>query len=509
MTPHENPSRRHVLKAASAIAAGVLLDGAAHYAPALAADIPAPRHPMRLSPGPQLFIDDALVAETKNLTHTLHAPRRLPHPLIRGADSPDRCGQPYVTVLYDDAMRKFRMWYNATAEGRRGSLAYLESTDGVDWDRPHRVLLPINGYGASILDAGPQYPEPSRRFKYAYWEQLDTGHHTQSKAIGLCVAFSPDGIEWTKFKRNPVLPDLWQFSPEADAKHVGDPRFKQTASDIVDVTYDPARKRYIAAIKSYTQPPTEFGPVSRTYEFGRRLVSQSTSEDFVNWTTPRRIIIPDERDQGDTEFYGMAMVPRGDTLVGFVRVLRDDVEHGVGYSTLATSRDGGVTWHRLRKPFFENRASDAGAFDHAVAWLSRPLRVGDELFFYYGGYNKGHKAFTDRQLGLAKLRYDGFASWDAASTGGILRTPPVLIDSKQLTLNADVAGELRVRLVDITGKPLAEMDWTDCTPMRGDSLAHAVRWRGDLGSAQRAPVSIEFSLRDARLYAFTLSNQKA
>ena len=460
-----------------------------------------PNTPLVLSSGPHLFIDDYLVAQSSNLSYTLHHPTRPAAPIVGGVSTPDKCVQPYFTVIYDGVMKKYRIWYG-TASQHRSDMGYLESTDGENWIRPARVVMAMNGYGPSVIDEGPGYPEPATRFKSAYWEQLDSVRYTESQAIGMCVAFSSDGINWTKYAANPVLPDLWQYSPEVDPQHIGDPRWKQTAGDIVDVTWDPLRRRYLACVKSYTQPPTEFGPVSRSYEYGRRLVSQSTSEDFMHWTTPRRIIVPDDQDEGDIEFYGMAPKPRGDLLIGFLRVLHDDVEDGIGYTVLATSRDG-ETWVRQRQPFID-RNPEPGAWDHGMAWVSECITVGDEEFLYYGGYARGHKFFSDRSIGLAKLRKNGFVSRDAGSKLGRLRTPLVVTDATEMTVNANVDGELRVRLLDRAGQPCPGFDWQDCTPIRGDATAQPVIWNGSPAELPGEPVQLEFGFRRAQLYSFEL-----
>jgi hypothetical protein len=139
-------------------------------------------------------------------------------------------------------------------------------------------------------------------------------------------------------------------------------------------------------------PEDGYAPGPRAGSGIRRLVGLSTSRDFVRWERPRRIFAPDGRDEGLLEFYGMgAMHVRGGLYIGFVRVLRDDLacdpggpKDGIGYSVLATSRDG-LTWRRHRAPFFD-RNPERGAWDHAMAWIGAALPVGDEVLLYYGGY---------------------------------------------------------------------------------------------------------------------------
>src|SRR5262249_55712644 len=151
--------------------------------------------------------------------------------------------------------------------------------------------------------------------------------------------------------------------------------------------------------------------------------------------------------------------------VGLVRVLRDDLpcdaggpKDGIGYTVLATSRDG-VTWTRYREPFLD-RNPERGSWDHAMTWTSGTLPVGDEVFFYYGGYARGHKvaAATERQIGLARMKKDRYVALVPAKESGTLRTPPFVVPGDRLTVNAQTAGgDVRVRLLNAGGRPLGDL----------------------------------------------------
>src|SRR5687768_16843813 len=77
--------------------------------------------------------------------------------------------------------------------------------------------------------------------------------------------------------------------------------------------------------------------------------------------------------------------------------------------------------------------------------------------------------------------------------------------SGSITVNANVGGELRVRVLDEGGTPLAGFDFSDGSVIRGDSLAHPLRWKSDLATLKDKPVRLEFVLDDTALYGFELT----
>jgi hypothetical protein len=426
-----------------------------------------------LHSGPHLFIDDYLIESQSNLKRVVNQPKRLPEPVVTGKE--DGCFQPYVTVVRDPVTRRFRIWYGVPESAGQTHLATMESDDGMHWIRPHRVLKDpaFIQFGTSIIDEGPSYPDPSKRYKWGWWAEG-----------GLKVAASPDGIEWKMLAPGVVL------------KH---------DHDINSIHWDPIRKRYIALVSSYT--------TGDKWQGDRRIPMQSVSSDLIHWNEPWRVIEPDEKDEGETQFYCMSgVLARGSLLIGVLKVLRDEVvaegapqgAFGVGYTVLAWSRDG-EHWTRDREPFLP-RTPEPGKWDHAMTWGDCQLVVGDEVFIYYGGYMWGHKweRFTQRQIGLARMPLDRYVAREAGDERGLLRTPLLTLDAARMTVNADVKGGLQVRIVGEDGKPIPGFDWADCAVIRGDSLAHPVRWRKPLPVFRGEAVQIEFALRCARLYAFSL-----
>jgi hypothetical protein len=196
-----------------------------------------------------------------------------------------------------------------------------------------------------------------------------------------------------------------------------------------------------------------------------------------------------------------------------VRVLRDDLKaddppdppeaFGIGYTVLGYSRDG-ENWHRYREPFLD-RHPQKGRFDHAHAWAFSAVPVGKEVFIYYAGYDRGHKT-GNRQVGLGRIRRDGYVSLDAGGAGGRLLTPPLSFKGNRLTLNARVksGGEIRVEVQDEGGSPIPGHGLAECDGIAADDVDLPVSWAGrsDLSALAGRPIRLNIALRDASLYAF-------
>ena len=69
--------------------------------------------PIRLGPGPHLFLDEFLIDQSRGVSRRVNQPRRdpqIPNPLITGKE--DGCNGPYLTVVRDPDSGRFRIWYN-------------------------------------------------------------------------------------------------------------------------------------------------------------------------------------------------------------------------------------------------------------------------------------------------------------------------------------------------------------------------------------------------------------
>ena len=58
-----------------------------------------------------------------------------------------------------------------------------------------------------------------------------------------------------------------------------------------------------------------------------------------------------------------------------------------------------------------------------------------------------------------------------------------------------------MQVVDEAGAPVPGFAFADCAPVTADHVAAPVRWSGDPARLRGRPVRLEFSLKNARLYA--------
>lgn len=461
--------------------------------------------PAKLTDGIHLLVDDYWIGRTDNIRREVMQPTRmLPEPVISSTPGLG-ASQTWVTVLYDPTQttNKFRMWYNAFDPDSKSviasQLAYLDSADGIHWAGPPRILNLKPELGASIVDEGPGYEPAERRFKLVYWEDPSV---SRTGTPGMKIAYSPDGLTWTQSKSTP-------FSTVAEPE-----------DDIWNVYYDPRDKRYGVFFKQF-RLYSWLDSNREKVQARVRLIGQSRSRDFEEWTRPQRVFAPDAGDEGITEWYGVAGVQRrGDLLIGFLKVLRDDVTAtgappgaaaanndmggGIGWTTLAWRRGEGG-WSRDRGPekFFEPNP-EVGTWDHAVAWIDSAVQVGEYIYLYYGGYRWGHKyqPTTDRQIGLARMKVDRFVALTADEAGGSWRTRLLTIQATRIRLNVNAAGgEVKFQISDATGKPIPGFSFVDCQPITVDSLSAEIACKGSFKSLANTPVHLEFSMKQAQLFA--------
>lgn len=449
-------------------------------------------------PNPRLFLDDTWMADSTFVTRTWHAPRKYPEPVLQAdPGSGDACPVLYGSVLQREG--RFHMWYMSWTRQPNPYGCYAVSADGVTWTKPDLGLFD-RGTGLSrnaflrsahpdgLVDDLTVIDDPADAewpLKMLYFDRL-----ASFREGGLCAARSRDGLHWEPMAPGKVLDwgDRFNALPcRLDGKFV------------------------------------VFGRARRPNPKGR-VVWRAESDDLIHWSEPELVLTRDAEDPPDREIYSLVPFPYAGLLLGGIE--RMEMAPDRLDTELAWSRDGGKTWARPRaRPAFLARG-ESRSFDDT--WInlsaSRPLRQGNELWFYYSGRTGAHQSpfpLNHGGVGLALLRVDGFASLRAGEREGWILTPPFTWSGGELGVNADTRrdldshpryahGALAVEVLDEDGRPIEGFSRADSLPFTGNSIVGdtpdvRMNWKDSrpMASLTGRTIRLRFFLRDAHLYSFT------
>lgn len=480
-----------------------------------------------------LFVDDHNILYRAGIKRVLQPLTRHPqNPLIAGRDRPWEIAIGWCSVYHDPATGRYQLWYQAfaghTAQERthRCVVCYAESYDGIQWEKPDLGLYAFNGHpqtnivllanggysdrysNAVVVD--PADPDPARRYKMAYF---DFSYQDGQEYPGLSVAFSPDGIHWTKHPHAPLL--------KASYGNLGDPvpfvadatqpwAHPLSISDAIDVFFDPHQQAFAIYHKLWIDGPD--GAMYWKHGMGR-----TQSQDFLHWSRPELLLTADEFDPPWVEFHHSPVFYYNDCYFALLQILNRGEGGGIMDCELALSRNGRDWQRSFRHPFFLPR-NGAGHFDSgSILTNGTPVLLADEFRFYYGGYSQGATGADDYSLttgmGLATLPRDRFVALRPLEQRGQITLKALDLTACQgLTLNANAqGGAIWVELLTVDGRRIPGFSLGDALPITADGLRQPVCWRTrDLADLPPGPILIRIHVAEAELFAITLvSDHKA
>jgi len=469
--------------------------------------------PLKIDTTHQLFIDDHVISEIEHLTREFHQPVRHPKPLMPGG---------YIAVLYDETQRQFRMWNEAS---------YFTSPDGIHWERPNLGpdgnLLIKNAGNLRGFIYNPDLPEKEGRYK-AVFERRFTSE--EEEPGGFYLYHSRDGLKWEQRPKRPILQRTvncmlpCEFRPTG----AGDPAKFQYANpdhfqsygvgDTSTFRYDTALKQYICDGKfNLVMPEEKIKQLGIDTERKPRLKlrTYSESEDLIHWSPPRFMMYPDRLDASDCQIYAHVGFCYESMWVGVIQRMKYQ-ETGWKQTDLALSysRDG-RHWLRPqeRQPFISLGNAESWEADYSVSSYTAPVQMGDELYIYYSSTRnpernkeKPNAPWPPQQIGLAKLRRDGFASLNAGDKPGQIVTRPLAFRGKSLFVNADVAegGWVKAAVLTRDSKPMAGYTLDDAVPLIKNTTKGQMTWKskGKLAPPGDDHLRIVFQFKHAKLYSF-------
>jgi hypothetical protein len=455
----------------------------------------SPRHSM-------LFVDDSDVLYYAGARRELRPlDRHSANPVIIARDKPWEIEIAWNSVYRDHKTGHYQMWYQAysgkfaKAKTHQCAVCYAESDDGIHWAKPNLGIHSYNGIkdtnivligngGTSInycnsVVVDPIEDDKSKRYKMAYWDfsQADGREYP-----GLSVAFSADGIRWTKYPQGALLRGSYveKGTPPPFSDDTTGWNIPLSFSDAMDAIYDPKRGEYAIYHKMWIDGPD--GNTGWKHAMGR-----THSKDFIHWSNPELLLAPDDRDPPSLEFHHSPVFYYGDRYFGLLQILNRAVRGGVIDIELAVSRDG-LQWDRpFRNRYFLPK-NDLKAFDSGnMTTNATPVFLEDEFRFYYGGGSEGATSqdvyAVKSGIGLATMPRDRFASLRAAHGTCQITTKPFPIgENRLIALNADARrGAIAVELLDGYGRLLKGFTKDEAVKLTTDSLNHSIKWsHGDV-----------------------------
>ena len=458
-----------------------------------------------------LVLDTRLIDRTDNARLSVTpATKSMANPLF-GEDRPweMRFDNLYPNVLWDVEEEIYKCWYSPfcidyrsggmTLEQRQGTLytgppdremalCYATSRDGIAWQKPELGLVDYRGsrannmvlrgpHGAGVLKDARE-ADPSRRYKM----------FTSLGEQELAVAFSADGIRWSRFLPcpavNPYQVDgthyhaLWV---EERGEYVGFTRLR-----------DPR-----------TTGAAEVGSIRGAWP--PRQVGRTASTDFRNWTPASAVL---EGSDENLQIYSMPVFRYANLYLGLPAIHNQRSDRV--WTELAWSPDT-VTWHRVcpGSPLIAN-AGLVGSYDWGCAYAAAcPVILRDEIRLYYGAGNFQHTSWRDGFLCLATLRPDGFACYEQVhgDRSATVVTHPLAWSGAALRVTADLS-------------PIGSLTVSVLAPEASRVLAHGqvtrtatdgtVTWRDPPPDALAGrTVRLRFTLNGARLYSFSFASRFA
>jgi len=441
----------------------------------------------------QLFVDDYWIADSTNITMTLHQPEKHPdNPLIRRDVPWEETPYCFGTVIYDEEEALFKIWYMSYNYGQsvsdRTPILYATSTDGIQWVRPSLGLFEFDGskknnivlqnygyhdlYSPSVIKDYAE-PDSNRRYKMIWWD-FPLGEEGYQDD-GMCVAFSADGINWVKHTGNPVL----------HAK-----KGEQSISDVMSVIQDKNTGKFIAYAKGWADPWPSHRQIVRT-----------ESSDFIHWSEPE-VIITHKHDIHDPQSYGMTPTQLGNNYFGLLHSYKKPGNETIDVQ-LVISHDN-KNWTRVANQKTFIPLGEEGSWDDGMLFTTPPFNHGDKTLIYYSAWDGAHNTKTRSSgIGLATIRQNGFVSLDVKNFGNIT-TNIIKNAGGPLLVNVNAKeGSLRAELLDAQGNPIPGYTINDCISVKSNEISHWIQWSDhEKLPSKSEPIQIRFELNNASLYGF-------
>ena len=496
----------------------------------------------------QLFLDEYLIESMTGARQVLNPAVKVPsNPVVRQDRPWEGNDIKYGSLVYDPDRQLFKMWYWSQTvvkkdknedeyTGRRA--CYAVSRDGYHWEKPALGKVEFRGSRENNILSEENYPQekhgtptepgrfkggifidsaeedPNKKYKVfsrSWKEGAVPGTDVPKRFRVWNLFYSPDAFHWTPCPENPVIEPsgVPKLHPEGEpwANRTGYQGYLWGPTSMMG--WDPIRQVYVAFMENCQH---------KRCPLGKRLIGRAESPDLIHWSEPSTLIIPDDQDPPDLQFYDMYATTYEGFYIGMLWCFRSS-SPVTRWIQFVFSRDG-IHWdRRFRQPFIP--LGPESEFDSAVIAAMAPIVHEDQIFFFYYGKN-----FRDRRLdeiggpakgaiGLAVLPLDGFVSLEndeqTRNRYAEVVTLPFTFSGTKLQINLapqddqhKASFSLKVEILSPDHFQVKGHTFDESDPLTEAGLSRIVTWNGDadLSALEGKPIKLKFYLKNAKLFSY-------
>lgn len=314
-----------------------------------------------------------------------------------------------VSAFTDDSTGELILYYllRVIDNPLDNALCVARSSDGVTWNKPNydsgtNIVMRSSGnhndwgqfYPCSII-RDEHEPNVALRWKMLHWDCPDP-----KLEPGICLATSPDGIQWNRLHDHPVITGANDAASLIDMFPGAQTPFKSGTHFIHQQTF-----------KYNPNLPTERDNLTHMH----RAISIWQCEKFDGrWIGPVRIFEPDADDAPDLQFYWLTAFKTPAGIYGGFLNCHHTIDQTMDVQ-LVSSKDG-WSWTREndRQPIIP--LGPRGRFDCGfVSTIAQPVIWRDRLIVFYQGRPTVHdgqprypdeKSQPDPGVGVAEFSMD-------------------------------------------------------------------------------------------------------
>ncbi len=350
----------------------------------------------RIGDGPQLLVDDYLVAESRGLRQVFHPARKLTsEPIL----SPDRPYEGHAILLensarYNPERERYELFYGNVNYDENRYRMLAVSKDLLTWEKPELGKVEFNGSRANNIHARVDVTKPADLFPVftGVWDYARRGNPDLRRARWWLFTHQQTSDRWA-LRRGYYLV-VWDQdgksyvttpTPLLGLGQGGTETMTVSGDTSAALGYDDRTGEFVA----YTSPgPPNRGRGMIRYDNSTkaRTLARHATRDGINWDV-RYIWVPEVSDP-NLHNYGFRVRRLGDLYLGFfprynVRTQHMDLR-------LWVSRDG-IHWEQPGGEQAWLGNGPPGSFDWGIVYMPAGWhQQGDRTRIFYQGTNYLH-----------------------------------------------------------------------------------------------------------------------